>query len=240
MVKKIVLLLVVLAFITACSKHEPVVVKKEANADPNENPELVEQNNDDDDTDEFIEFALPEEKVMVNLKMVPILNSYLEASANRAEAIKTMTILPIQAGNANLYLLEFSCSNDLCSYILLDQSKDNPALLVADLARTVQSKLSPDNSKILLQFNREASLPIPLTNLVVVDLVEWEQISLTNETNDLQVLAYHWPIITAEWTDDQTITVSLPDVTEPVNKLLQQWQEAGKPITTIDLQLSTK
>ncbi|MBT2216229.1 hypothetical protein KK120_10380 [Virgibacillus dakarensis] len=236
MVKKIVLLLVVLAFVTACSKHESVVVKKEANDDPNENPELVEQNNDDD-ANEFIEFALPEEKVMVNLKMVPILNSYLEASANRAEAIKNMTILPIQAGNTNLYLLEFSCSNDLCSYILLDQSKDNPALLVADLARTVQSKLSPDNSKILLQFNREASLPIPLTNLVVVDLVEWEQISLTN---DLQVLAFHWPIITAEWTDDQTITVSLPDVTEPVNKLLQQWQEAGKPITTVDLQLSTK
>ncbi|WP_099157892.1 hypothetical protein [Virgibacillus ndiopensis] len=237
MFKRLTLLFFICILLTACSKDEPVIVKKDAKAaDPNEEPELVEQKSNEE-TDEFIEFALPDEKIMINLEMVPILNEYLYATKDRKKAIEKMKMLRIDAIERDIYLLEFSCKNGLCSYLLLDQSKENQAFLVADLAKSIQTKLSPDHSKILLQFNRETALPIPLSNLVVIDLKNWELVSLTNDTNEAKLLHYSWPIVTAEWLDNQTITAMIPTVSDPTNDLLLQWQEAGSKTTSIQFSI---
>ncbi|WP_106497811.1 hypothetical protein [Lentibacillus sp. Marseille-P4043] len=239
MTKKWILVFICFTLLSACSKNGSAIIKKDSPpTDPNENPELIEEENEDE-VSEFIEFALPNEEVMINLEMVPILNSYLEATADREKAIKNMNMLQIQAENSEMYLLEFSCHNDFCSYLLLDQSKDNQAILVADLAKSIQSKLSPDKSKLFLQFNRATKLPLPLTDIVVIDLEQWKPLQLTNKTDDRQVLDYNWPIITAEWMDNQKIRASLPDIAEPVSDIIQEWQQSGKKTTTIELDISS-
>lgn len=218
-----------------------MIVKKDTNpVDPNQDPEFVEEQNDDDDeVDQFIEFTLPSEEVMINLEMVPILNTYLQATKNHRQAIEEMNMLRINVTDKSLYLLEFSCHDDLCSYLLLDQTKDNQAYLVADMAKSIQTKISPDNTKILMHFNRELKSPVPFSNIIVIDLEEWVLVPLEKKMNDEEeILNYKWPIITAEWADNNTISVKQPDITEPTPKSIEEWQESEKAMMNTELILN--
>lgn len=233
------LCLSVLLLLTACSE-EPVIVQKDTKlVDPNQDPEFVEEQNEDEEVDQYIEFTLPEEEVMINLKMVPILDAYLQATQSRQQALDKMNMFRISATDKYLYLLEFSCQDELCSYLLLDQTMDNQAYLVADLAKYIQAKVSPDNTKILLRFNRKLKAPAPYSNIAVIDLEEWELMQLVNETNDKDVLNYKWPILSANWVDDDTISVSHPDITEASPENIEKWHESERQTMSIDLTLNT-
>lgn len=232
---KRVLLLCFLVFLVACSSDEPVIEKKDSPPkDPDESPELIEETKGDEIV-KFIEFSLLDEKVKVNLNMVPILNDYIEASASPEEAIQQMDIARVQHTDKKLYILSFSCNDDLCSYIMLDRSSDNQAILLADIASLVQTTSSPDDTKLLLQFERDASLPLPLTELVVIDTEKWIQLDLENETNDAELLDYTWPILNAEWSDDEHILISKPNIAELTEKSILKWQETEQSATEIML-----
>ncbi|WP_404452413.1 hypothetical protein LG329_18820 [Virgibacillus necropolis] len=237
--KKFVFLISLLLLLVACQKEEQVIVKKTTPKNTKENPELIEQSNkNEDEVDEMIEFILPNEKVMINLEMVPILNAYLSAAHDPIRAVESMHLTPIHYDNSQLYLLEFSCVNETCSYLLLDKSDGNQAYLVADLALSKEIKLSPDNSKIFLQFNRDNLMALPLSNMIVIDIEEWELLPLTNITNEMDILDYQWPILAAEWIDNQSISVKIPDIVEPSSSLLSKWNEVKEAtqeiILTID------
>lgn len=182
---------ILLILLTACTE-EPVIMKSESPPEnPNQEPEIVEEGNDsEEDIEEYIEFALPEEEIMINLKLVPILDSYLQVAQNKEQAMEQMTLIPIQAADKTLYLLEFSCQQTLCSYLLLDQTEDNWAYLIADLAKLAQKTTSPDDTKLLFHFNREQASPPPFSDIVVIDLEKWEPITLHNQTEDEVMLDY--------------------------------------------------
>lgn len=237
MIKKL-LCIGLLLLLTACSE-EPVIVKKEPspkNAD--KEPEIVEQQSSEEDkTDKFIEFALPEQQVMINLEMIPILNVFLQTAVNKDKAISEMDLTRISADNKTLYLLEFSCYNKLCSYLLLDQSQKNQAYLVADMAQSMQIQLSPDNSKILLHFNRKRSLPVPLSDIVVIDLVTWQPIVLNSVTTEEKLLDFNWPLISSYWIDNNTIEVFKPNIPTVTESNLGRWQKNEMPITKVQFNL---
>ncbi|ASN05937.1 hypothetical protein [Virgibacillus necropolis] len=230
--KKCILLFGLLLLLIACQNEEQVIVKKK-NVAPTtkENPELVEQSSKDE-VDEMVEFILPEEKVMINLEMVPILNAYLSAAKDRAKAVESMHLRPVPYDNGHLYLLKFSCVNESCSYLLLNKNEGNQAYLVADLAQSSKITLSPDSTKILLQFNRVDST---LSNLVVINILEWELLPLRNATNEMELLDYRWPILTSEWIDNQTVSISIPALDEPSSNLLAEWNESGGATQEITL-----
>ncbi|WP_164669220.1 hypothetical protein [Virgibacillus doumboii] len=233
MFKRLLLLLII--FLAACT-NEPVLVKKDTPPeDPNKKPEIVEQQHDnEEEVDEFIEFVLPDEKVMINLEMVPILNEYLHASQDRKKVIEQMSIDRMDVTGKSLYLLKFSCHNDICSYMLLDQTKDNQAYLIADLAKLIQMEVSLDETKILFHFDRNIQSPVPPSDIVVIELEKWEPVSLVNQTSDKEILDYKWPIITADWNEDQTISATIPDIGEPN---LQQWNESDQPTKRIEFSI---
>ncbi|WP_163970826.1 hypothetical protein [Oceanobacillus halotolerans] len=229
-----------LLLLVACSSNEPLIMKKDqpTSANGEKEPELVEEEIEENETEEFIEFSLPDEQVLINLKMVPIIAQYLEGVDDRQKTIKKMQIEKINASE-DLYLLEFSCHNDLCSYLVLNQSEDNRAYLVADLAQKAEMKLSPDNNKLLFLFSRTGTLPIPATDIVVVDVVNWELLPLVNQT-ETNILSYQWPILVAEWIDNDTISIERPAVTEPTPTLIQEWQQAEPyPTTTNQLHINS-
>ncbi|MFD2043921.1 hypothetical protein ACFSTA_05125 [Ornithinibacillus salinisoli] len=234
--KRIIVLLWMCLLISACAKDEPALVKKDTPPiDPNTTPELIKQTNDKEDVDEFIEFPLNDEIIMVNLSRVPILQQYLQVASDRDKKIEEMTIERVHQKDENsVYLLEFSCNNTYCSYLLLDQNKENTGHLVADLATITQTKLSNDGSKLLLFFKRDSSLPLPLANIVVMDLEEWKPIQLINlDENDVDVLNYRWPILSVDWLDNETISVSIPNIVEPTKEMIDGWQGDLKLTTTI-------
>lgn len=238
MKKSIILFSLLLLVLVACQKEEQVIVKKKTTPQSSkENPELIEQSNEDE-VDEMIEFVLPDEKVMINLEMVPILNSYLKAAQDRGKVVESMQLTPIEyTTNSQLYLLEFSCVNDACSYLLLNKNEGNQAYLVADLAESKEIKMSSDHSKILLQFNRNDSMPMQLSDITVIDITNWELLQFENSTNEITVFDYRWPVLSADWIDNKNILLTIPAIDEPSSSLLSEWKKTSRPTQEIKLTL---
>lgn len=239
---KHILMLIILLLASAC-QEEPVIVKQDISSEdePIKEPELLEkENNKDEVVEEFIEFSIPNEKIVVNLTRVPILKEYIRTMDNKEEVISKMNLIPINTDVGTVYLLEFSCDNELCSYLLFNQNEENQAFLIADLAKHNYTSFSPDNKKVLFKFNRNTSFPIGLSNLLVVDLENWSIQSLyNNEDKGLDVLHYKYPIITAEWVDEQTIVITIPDVTDHTNDSLLDWSKNGSPTIEYTLYLNS-
>ena len=226
---KQVLLLCFALFFVGCSSDEPVIEKKESSPDDNDDtPELIEET-DGNDKVSFIEFPLSEEKVKVNLNMVPILNDYIEASASPQKDIHNMKLERVEHTDKKLYILSFSCHEDLCSYIILDRSGDNQAILLADIASLKKMSPSPDDTKLLLRFERETTLPLPLSDIVVIDTENWEKLEPENITDNTDPLEYSWPLLDADWSDDENIRVSKPDIDKPTEKGIKKWKETEQP-----------
>ncbi|HLR80171.1 MAG TPA: hypothetical protein VK119_06280 [Bacillota bacterium] len=235
--RKLISVFTMFMMLTACA-DEPVIVKSDTpSEDPESKPEIVEQENDDEEeADEFIEFTLPEEKIMINLKMIRILDSYLQTFQNRRQALEEMNLNSIDTGDKNHYILEFSCHETLCSYILLDQGEENRAYLIADLAKLIQALKSPDDTKMLFHFNRGESRP-PLSDIVVMDMKKWEPLALHYPTTEEAMLDYNWPILAAEWNDDNSLSATVPDITEPSAENLKQWKNTEKPTKEVILKI---
>lgn len=219
--------------LVACSSDEPVIEKKSSKPDhPEEEPELIEEVNGDEKVS-FIEFSLLDEQIKINLNMVPILNDYIEASASTEDAIQKMNIERVHDTNQKLYVLSFSCNDDLCSYILLDRNNGKQAILLADIASLVQITPSPDDSRLLVEFERKTSSPLPLTDIIVIDTEKWEKLKLENETNDMDLLDFTWPLLGAEWSEDDHIRISKPEIDEPTEKHILEWEGSDQPTTDI-------
>ncbi|MEC5425135.1 hypothetical protein QGM71_16740 [Virgibacillus sp. C22-A2] len=227
--------------ITACQNREPVIEKVDAIPEkPNSEPELVEQVKEEE-VEEFIEFYLDDEQITINLQAVPILKEYLHTTKDRRKATEQMRFERIYNKEQSVYLLEFSCSNDKCSYLAFNQTKDNQAHLIADLAKSVDAVISPEATKILFIFERSnKSLPQPLTNIVVIDIDNWDIVPLVNETTNRDILNFNWPLATVEWKDDDSISVTKPALLEPDDEPHYEWQEDGElPMSTITLRAAS-
>ncbi|MFC4024274.1 hypothetical protein ACFOUV_10765 [Oceanobacillus longus] len=223
MIKKLILISALL-LITGCSNSSSKVIEKlDTNLnEPNQQPTLFEQRKEEK-VEQFIEFPLEDEQVLINLEMVPILREYLNGVKSRTDSISEMKLEKLPLDNHQIYLLEFSCFHDACSYLIFNQTGENPAYLVADLAKSTNLLISPDQSKVALQFSRLNGQNMQLNNLVVIDLTNWQVLSLENETSDANILNYTWPYVTVEWIDEQKLTISTPDVLEPTYQHLSEW-----------------
>ena len=228
------LVVLILLLLTACTDDEPAIVKTEsAPEDPGGEPELVEQVDEkDDETEKFIEFPLPDEQIRINLKKVPILDSYLHASSDMQKAIERMKIERIPLDSARIYLLEFSCENELCSYLLFNRDVTDATYLLADLAKSVAMLPSPDQTKMLFLFDRKGSLPRPLSTIIVIDLENWEHLSLKNETSGEMVLNFTWPLSSVNWIDNETISAEKPAIPEPTDEGIQEWHNTNDSLVT--------
>ncbi|WP_053074926.1 hypothetical protein [Ornithinibacillus californiensis] len=212
MKSKLGYMLFFMLFLVACSNDEPAIVKVDTPPEETaEVPELIEEVSEDEVVDEFIEFTLENEVVRVNLKQVPILNAYLQGVKNPQNVIQQMDIQKLfQQEDNDIYLLEFSCDNT-CSYLLLDQSSENTGILLADLSTFEQFILSPNETRVLVKFNRESAQDYPLSTIIVIDLKEWAVLSLENDAIVSNMFDFNWPIIAANWIDEETISISVPE-----------------------------
>src|SRR5690625_92551 len=232
------ILFVSLLFVTllsiGCSQEDPVMIKQETNeTEPSHKPEFVEEKNEDNETHAFIEFSLPEEQVKLNLKMIPILNQYLQTVQDRDQTIKEMNLIPVHPDYDTLYLLEFSCYDQSCSYILIDQSKDNRSHLIADLSQYIQIQFSPNMKKLFLQFNRVKDDTMSLGHIVVVDLQDWELLKPVEQSPP--ILHYEHALLEVDWEDDERIAVVVPDFSKLAEASTESWNEADNPTESVIL-----
>ena len=211
-------------FIAGCNKDNSVIEKVEGiEANPMEEPELVEVV-EEEEIKETIEFPLEDEQIIISLGMVPILNEYLKGSNNREQAIQEMSLERIDIDSLSIYLMEFSCHNGKCSYLLFHQDSDREAILIADMAMAVDHAVSPDGTKLLFQFSRSKE-GISYGQIVVIDMSSWEMLPLYNEDGDAKILNYTWPFVSADWNEDGNIAVQIPDIVDPTVQAIAEWEE---------------
>lgn len=227
--KKIWILLILIVIISCSQKNEAIVKRDHSPEVETNTPELIEQRKEDRKEQQII-FSLPYEQITIDLAKIPILKEYLQWVNRPEEAVKKMNLIPIKSDEQTIYVLEFSCKNNYCSYLLLKEKDDLESHLVADMAQFKQSFLSPDREKILLQFQRIENFTLPLSNLIAVDLKEWNFLPLKPDENSLQqtILPYKWPIIDVIWNDNETLSVYIPDLLELTDANIEQWKKTGK------------
>ncbi|GAB3064148.1 hypothetical protein [Virgibacillus ainsalahensis] len=239
--RNFIFIAIFILLLSACSKNEPAIIKQETSSNHHSGkPELIEETTEEE-TKGYIDFPVADELVRINLEMVPILKEYLAVIYDADEAIDQMKLERVHTQGESIYLLEFSCVSELCSYLLLNPSSDKQSYLLADMAKYTDMRASPDNNKLSFRFDRQKASPLPLTNIVVIDIKSWTTLSLNNEMNDDNILHYTWPILTFEWIDNESISIDIPAVTEPTEELIYKWQEEGeRNITNNTLRIITK
>ncbi|WP_226034547.1 hypothetical protein [Aquibacillus saliphilus] len=222
-------------FLFACSSDvSPAITKKDVvSEEANPKPELVEneiKENNEEKVQMVLEFNLPNEQVTINLDGIEILNEYLTGASNRQEQIDKMILTPVKLPEYDtLYLLQFSCYNDNCSYLLLDQKDEGRSFLLADLSKILKFAISDDNNKLLMVFrriNEEGNLILQKDNLLVIDLDSWETLSVSTNSQEKFANNYKVPIMDANWNQDHSITISTPRLKTPTEENLIKWYES--------------
>lgn len=225
--------------ITACSDDNEEAITK---ADYiSEDPVNAAENEKDMDALEYIEFQHNEEQIIVDISKIPILHEFLRMHQHPQQAIRKMKLEKLELSLQDIYTLSFSCRNESCSYILLHQNQNKQATLVADMARFVSSYSSPDESKVALHFIRHGAETIPLSSLVVFDIVEWKPLSITKGETAPNILNYSWPFLSVEWLDEKNIAIAIPDLIEPNKESYDEWtMTEGNSVNTIVFQIETE
>lgn len=233
-------LLITLILLTSCSTNEnegSIVKATDTIEEVLANPE-AELTEIEEEFEKYIEFEVDEEQVLVDISKVPILYDFLRLQRNPARAIQKMNVEKLEIEQQNIYTLRFSCMKERCSYLLFHQDQNKSAFLVADMARLINVFISPNQSKIALQFNRASEETMPLSNLIVFDIYNWEPLSLNSDENTTNILNYSWPFVAVEWIDDEQIAISIPELIEPYKESYEEWTSTegnSVDIVTFDL-----
>ncbi|MCT2534346.1 hypothetical protein NC661_09830 [Aquibacillus koreensis] len=239
--KNVLWVIIILLFVlTACSKGSPTITKVESDEQTTTQKIALIENELEDDEDEenkelLLEFQIPNEKVTINLEHIGILKSYLVGVENPKQEIRKMRLRPLNIPNhETLYLLQFSCFENSCSYLLLDQTEDGRSYLLADLATFEKVLPSPDYSKLLFVFNKKvADTSVVKHKVVTIDLEEFVPI---HPTQHKEISSnYQWHIASIDWNDSSTLSVSLPNIDSPDSSELIKWMESERDTKDISI-----
>lgn len=228
----ILIFIVFMIVLTACSdtgSSDAVIEKVEsAAATEKKEPVLIEEvDEEEEQIDQFIEFFLEDEQLTINLEKVPILDHYLEGAKNRNEAIKKMVIQRLPIEDHQIYLLEFSCVNERCSYIVFNQNERNSAMLLADVSTYSAYYISPNERNLIFEFIREKD-NVPMTHLIPIDLNQWSLVSLNMSDGDDTIIEYTTPITEVEWINDQEISIQTPNIDDLTSETYQSWDASSE------------
>lgn len=225
------LFICLLLFIVGCEKEEPPFVKIDSKE---ENTQKVNTTQPKKERTS-IKLQFEDQQIKINLNSVPILKEYITTSKDPEKLIQQMRIIPLNTSVLHIYLLEFSCVNTSCSYLLLNEQQDKKTVLLTDMASFIQSISSADQQKTLLHFQREGDYDIQNSKVIAVDMKDGKFMKITPERTDFK-LNYNWPLMDIEWGDDQTIHAKIPAVENIAE--LETWQDKGAQ--TEDLTLNIK
>lgn len=220
------LVFIILFFLAACSKQQPIIIQEDINTKNEESITFVEEDHDEEqEPQQFLEFTLSDQQVTLNIDQIPVLSNYLEQHTDRNKAIQEMQLIQImQDDYDSLFLLSFAFQNDTCSYLLLNTELEQSQLL-ADQAKIINIEPSPDLSNILFVFERSLpDKPWNTNKLVVYNIEDWTEVTLTEDNNNLITLhAFRWPILNVDWLNDAEIEIQLPDISKATNAALEEW-----------------
>ncbi|MHA6252030.1 hypothetical protein [Oceanobacillus sp. CAU 1775] len=227
---KFATLLLMATILTACTTENKDAISKVEEVFENAPADLEVADEEMEEAREgkvqFIEFNLEEENILIDINKVPILAEYLNPLENPQNAIENMSIERLDITNEPIYLLSFSCSNDRCSYLIFHENQEKQPFLLADLAEFSHIILSPDETKVAIQFSRSIEDKVPLNNIVIFDILNWQSLPLYNEELTSNILNFNWPFVSVEWIDEDHLSVSIPEIVELNKESYNEWSSS--------------
>ncbi|WP_067839882.1 hypothetical protein [Amphibacillus sediminis] len=243
-VRIVSILIVSSIFLVACNSNPPIIKQEIIEPQVEESVELIEEEPDladqDDEEDisdmqQFIEFTLTDQQISLHIDQIPILSNFLAQHSNRRAAIEDMQLTQIaEEGLDSLFILSFACSDNGCSYLLLNTETEQ-SILLADDAQISQMLPSPEQNKLLIIFERYANTQA-INKMVIFDLLSWTDSQLATDNPELlPVNKFRWPIYDANWLDDSTVEVEIADIEQPSKDLLKDWYEAEEQLLRTEI-----
>ncbi len=200
----------------ACSnqKSDPMITKEEtqepvrellAKEEVQETPQ-AKQNLE-------IEFVLEDEIITLNTSNITILGAFLNTVTNKEVAISNMDLVKLEM--EKLYLLTFNCSENNCSYLLLDRSEPNRSFLLDDLITVEEIIPSPDQSKLLFVINSYRN-----RTYKVFQLEDWKTVQYDHGLPDENISFDH-----VSWKDNKSIKMEYVSENNSNEIILQEKEE---------------
>ncbi|MGP4040469.1 hypothetical protein ACTWP4_11350 [Gracilibacillus sp. D59] len=193
--KKIFIVSLILLFACSNQDEEQMIVKEETKQPIDDllDQEVVQETPQEKENLD-VEFVLEDEIITLNTKNITILGAYLSTVNNRKKAISNMKLEKLDLNR--LYLLSFNCSQNTCSYLLLDRNEPNRSFLVDDLIHLKEMIPSPDQSKLLFIIDNYKT-----DSWKVFNLEDWTTIKFEPPPPE------EIRIQTATWLDEETINI---------------------------------
>lgn len=194
------MLILLFIILVGCEENEPAITKiEEPPAEESTIEEVPEVTFTEED--KILEFLINDSVISIDANKIGILNAYLNTVKNTSIAIENMELNQISLNDQNeIYVLEFSCFENKCSYLLLNQEVNHESYLLDDLTKLNSFIVSPDGVYTLFTlqnsketyfkiFNNQTWSTVPFTQSfflqpsTIISSSKW----LDNETAQLNV-----------------------------------------------------
>ncbi|WP_181349045.1 hypothetical protein [Thalassobacillus sp. CUG 92003] len=214
--------------VTGCSSQTPSTQSESMKINQEETDESEPVS-----SEKMVEINVGENIYSIDLIDFPILDHYLTSNSDSDAQLNHMSFKSVGAEvNPHLYLTEFACYEDNCSYMIIDFIQEKSTLLT-DLSQFISLQFSPDQTNLALNFKKVTDR-LQTHQLFVIDAATSEKLTLrpTEHADTPSPEASKYPIKDMSWQGNEHISVTLPMVDQFNIDTLRLWAKQNESYQT--------
>lgn len=195
---------------------------------------------------EVVTIPFDTKQVTIPVDSIPALREYLAQynPQERQEEINRIVIQDFPSKSAGAFAdIGYSCGTKLCSHVLVQIKDGNEikALPLREGSIFQEAYFSPDESKLAILFGRNEGTEFVRNIVVFVDATKLEEIKIVDPSDPVRQLisddSFIWPIRDLKWLDNETLTLTVPDLTDSSYEAIVNWNRENGPAKKLQVVL---
>lgn len=165
------------------------------------------------------------------LKDLPLIDKYLQHAGDATLEIARMKLSSFDRidETSSFFVLQYGCSKDLCSHLFIKkEEKDVQSKLISDFATLKEVKWSTEQQFLSFHFTEPEGDSFTRDTLYVIDVRDLDKMQLITPEENQVSLTHEWPILSTDWVNNDTIAVTIPDVSESSTEAIMSWFEQSQ------------
>ncbi|WP_232696922.1 hypothetical protein [Brevibacillus daliensis] len=181
-------------------------------------------------------------KLSVPIQQIPDLNNYFSSysSSEKAVELKRIHAESFETKDHSIFfIISYNCGNKRCDNLLLKQKGDSlQSTFLIESSIVTNFLLSPDHSKLLIQFGRNEGNLVLRSSLAVLRTDDLALLSSpsTNRGFYYETIfgqSFTLPLYKSTWIDSSTVEVTIPDLKHVSYEQLLAWQSESQKKKTL-------
>ncbi|WP_289136812.1 hypothetical protein [uncultured Brevibacillus sp.] len=195
---------------------------------------------------EVVTIPFDTKQVTIPVDAIPALREYLAQynAQQRQEEINRIVIQDFPSKSAGSFAdIGYSCGTKLCSHVLV-QLKDGNEIKTLPLREGSifqEAYFSPDESKLAILFGRNEGTEFVRNVVVFVDTTNLVEMKIVDPSDSVRQLvsddSFIWPIRDLQWLDNNTLALTVPDLTDSSYEALVNWNRENGPAKKLQVVL---